>query len=615
MSAAFPHLRLTNASPSDSELRAIQALLAPDEAALAKIESERQRLTDALEKLREERKILRSRIRSDLAIVSLLRRFPTELLQLIFIHSLPPARHCAINVCDSPMVLLRVCKSWRDTALHTPALWSSLFLSIPHSLHHSEDENKISAFKEEVRRWLSRSDPLPLNLSFRKSLGAPYGESPQTVKLLQEVSKEVVQYSDRWRVLDLELAPSVVECFAKFPSSQGVTQLKTLRLVNYQWWMPSAGASIFSCNALTNAPNLTRLHIWTNDDAIYNLANLPVNWSNLTSLIVGNTYPSNPTTSINGGSMRPSTVVAFTQVLAKCQNLVDCSFTFATTGFQRIEEETTTTSRIITTSPSLRALHLVGCCAQIERFLGRIDLPCIRELHYLPHYEITEHTWTAFLNILRFHGHQIEVLSFDLPSLTNDAFLSILTSVTNIKQLGIGPQAADGGHIVTSTTYKFNNDDRNGPLAFTDSHFSLFIPKVNEPLDGHPYPHLEIFKCNILSRVTPGTVLRFLDSMMTPAPLSSSLNANTETTMARSPRKFRELSLDQLPLDFPLATNTYPHSYSPWGSEHIDPLKSYRDAGIHVNLDLSMHYKPTVYYSGHIISRRHSYATYFGSEQ
>jgi hypothetical protein len=81
-------------------------------------------------------------------------RLPMELLAAIFTECLESqfVRPCSK---DAPLLLCRICSVWRQVAVSTPSLWSSIHIQLPaktmsRSLHFG------------VQSWLSRSGALPL---------------------------------------------------------------------------------------------------------------------------------------------------------------------------------------------------------------------------------------------------------------------------------------------------------------------------------------------------------------------------------------------------------------------------------------------------------------------
>jgi len=87
---------------------------------------------------------------------SFTRRLPTEILGYIFILTLPDHEYIQPNIHSSPLILGRVCNTWRAIAHATPQLWSSL---CAYYRQHDEQKRMVG-----IDTWLSRSTVLPLDI-------------------------------------------------------------------------------------------------------------------------------------------------------------------------------------------------------------------------------------------------------------------------------------------------------------------------------------------------------------------------------------------------------------------------------------------------------------------
>ncbi|KAJ7087236.1 hypothetical protein B0H15DRAFT_781625 [Mycena belliarum] len=124
---------------------------------------------------------------------SLFTAFPVELRVEIFLHFCE--MYCPIGeATEGPLVLLQVCRSWKELALQTPQLWNSFALVIRPVHGPKKCEFLISAMKE----WINRSRNLPL--SFK--LHYPVFDAT-CAKLIQTI----LPASARWRDVAL-YAPS-----------------------------------------------------------------------------------------------------------------------------------------------------------------------------------------------------------------------------------------------------------------------------------------------------------------------------------------------------------------------------------------------------------------------
>jgi hypothetical protein len=97
---------------------------------------------------------------------------PPEVLQEIFIHCIPPpAVPIHPNVAEAPLLLCRICSSWRNVAINMPELWQSL--SIAPRFQRSPSNPAALApnvvykhYTSLVNGWFNRAKDQPL-LSLR----------------------------------------------------------------------------------------------------------------------------------------------------------------------------------------------------------------------------------------------------------------------------------------------------------------------------------------------------------------------------------------------------------------------------------------------------------------
>ncbi|KAK7006408.1 hypothetical protein R3P38DRAFT_3282712 [Favolaschia claudopus] len=147
----FQHIN-TNYIPTDTEAADIRAHLEPHEAELLRLES-------LIEQLALQRNRVRDYILPHKALISHPRRLPPEILEEIFIQCLPTGtRRSAMSATEAPLLLGRICSSWRSIAFGMPRLWTSLHIPLD---FFAFNESKETA----LMNWLERSLPLPLSLS------------------------------------------------------------------------------------------------------------------------------------------------------------------------------------------------------------------------------------------------------------------------------------------------------------------------------------------------------------------------------------------------------------------------------------------------------------------
>ncbi len=89
---------------------------------------------------------------------------PPELLQEIFYRCL--RMHPVMDAAEPPLLLGRVCSTWRTISLQAPELWSSLHLVIPRSIPYPDSQPELyEQMRTGFEYWLEHLGTLPLNLS------------------------------------------------------------------------------------------------------------------------------------------------------------------------------------------------------------------------------------------------------------------------------------------------------------------------------------------------------------------------------------------------------------------------------------------------------------------
>ncbi|KAH7918678.1 hypothetical protein BV22DRAFT_1076017 [Leucogyrophana mollusca] len=153
-----------NYAASDSESRQIHHIIADQIAQLVDVESEIERVENLMARLRgfhlqltDSRNKIQQTINRHQGLISCIRRFPAETLGEIFIHCLPPDPHIQPNPRQAPLLLTRICRSWRQVALATPRLWCSLYVGPSHRVQ----QQALSFY----HTWLSRARSVPLSIA------------------------------------------------------------------------------------------------------------------------------------------------------------------------------------------------------------------------------------------------------------------------------------------------------------------------------------------------------------------------------------------------------------------------------------------------------------------
>ncbi|KAJ7236206.1 hypothetical protein C8J57DRAFT_1571073 [Mycena rebaudengoi] len=120
---------------------------------------------------------------------------PVEITSSIFLHRLPSHGRVIPSPSRAPLVLAQICHHWREVALSTGELWSSLYLSTSFYLAYTMPPARDHALRSLIQTWFSRAKTTPL------SLGLNFQISKVSPALLELVSS----FAGQIRRLDLHL--------------------------------------------------------------------------------------------------------------------------------------------------------------------------------------------------------------------------------------------------------------------------------------------------------------------------------------------------------------------------------------------------------------------------
>ncbi|KAJ7254928.1 hypothetical protein C8J57DRAFT_1657151 [Mycena rebaudengoi] len=161
-------------------------------AALAKVRAQillHEKYLDALEEEEAE-------LEAGLALVTYpVLTLPIEITSRIFLHCLPSHGRVSPSPSRAPLVLAQICHHWREVALSTGELWSSLYPSISFGLALAIPSARDHALRSLIQTWFSRAKATPLSL----------GLNCQLTKVSTALLELVSSFTGQIRSLDLHL--------------------------------------------------------------------------------------------------------------------------------------------------------------------------------------------------------------------------------------------------------------------------------------------------------------------------------------------------------------------------------------------------------------------------
>ncbi|KAJ7143070.1 hypothetical protein C8R43DRAFT_575839 [Mycena crocata] len=118
---------------------------------------------------------------------------PPEILSKIFIQSL--YQYVSPDLYAAPLLFCGVCRQFRDVAIGTPELWSSLHIEFANL---EEDNASDASYIRICQAWLTRARTTPISLSFIYTDKKYNG-------LMASLLQTVAQLSPQWRNMDIQV--------------------------------------------------------------------------------------------------------------------------------------------------------------------------------------------------------------------------------------------------------------------------------------------------------------------------------------------------------------------------------------------------------------------------
>ncbi|KAF7330809.1 F-box domain-containing protein [Mycena venus] len=224
--------------------------------------------------------------------MSPIRRLPFDIIEGIFAACLPTHRNCVMSAQEAPVILGRICSSWRNISLSTPRLWSRLHIvepvipQLPVPLSPSNRRLLDAKTAHRLRRlevtsaWLGRSGECPLSISLESN--DPHGrlplvnsDSPPEPDLFLSA---LIPFAHRWQKIRFAVQPSALQTLSSL-TAKDVPLLQHLQI--YYSYNPINTEWSLSQLAVLRSPSLAEFSLW---GSFANSLDLPLRWNELTEL-------------------------------------------------------------------------------------------------------------------------------------------------------------------------------------------------------------------------------------------------------------------------------------------------------------------------------------------
>ncbi|KAJ7143614.1 hypothetical protein C8R43DRAFT_1014781 [Mycena crocata] len=282
----------TNYAPLDAEIVHIKQLLVDPCAEI-------QRIDDEIAQLQARRLKLSTYVSEYTALISPMRRLPSDIVREIFISCLPANHNPIISAEEAPLLLTRVCSIWRSIALSTPRMWAAIHIVEPREL----DPQVQAGCLDMVNNWLGRSGGLPLSISFH-----PIIHVPAVSSLLFDV---IMSFSSRWKDISVS-GPSNIRL-----SKAQVPLLRSISIADHEVVDEILAEET---QGFFRGASVEEVRIGTN----IHPRQLSLPWHQLTTLSLSNLPYYNGNFHDQRGALELSSSIAF-GILSECHVLRKCS--------------------------------------------------------------------------------------------------------------------------------------------------------------------------------------------------------------------------------------------------------------------------------------------------
>ncbi|KAJ7512710.1 hypothetical protein B0H11DRAFT_2182090 [Mycena galericulata] len=368
MASPFASKLQTNYCPNDDEVSHIKALLIEPTLRLQRLDKEIAELQNTINKLIEERETLGAHVQAHAALISPARRLPLDIIQEIFVACLPTHRNCVMSAREAPVLLGRICSSWRTISLSTPRLWASLHIVDPGQRSESTDstsstlirtsKDKSALILEVTETWLGRSGRCPLSISLHSS---HMHEVPSAPTILQAL----ITLACRWQRVRFSVPAPALESLVHL-SGMDVPMLESIALYPSDPFVTPSFP--WDDLGILRGPNLASVSVTGGN---LDFTQLPLEWSQVTDLSNSDPSQYSPQAVFCEGAL---------QTISRCPNLLRLSLCIIP---GRSEIQTQTYSLV--EHQILQTLHFAGTVSSFSPLLGRLSLPGLKDFTLLLH--------------------------------------------------------------------------------------------------------------------------------------------------------------------------------------------------------------------------------------
>lgn len=350
------------------------------------------RLQAVVEELKRKRQDLQTYVNEHKVLVAPMMRFPSEILSEIFVRCVGTGwPDDDFELDTAPLTCASICSKWRNVALITPRLWSSISLRLA--------PQHIKRHMNLVRLWLSRAAYSPLSINLQ-------ADSYQND--MRQLTDIFISKSDCWQKVNLSLPLPILKSLG--PARNRLPLLECLHI-----WLREARSSetidTFAC-----AP---RLRVCNLGPRVFPISFIAP-WNQLREVDLPNIV----------SAQRPLDIMALTSNVERCQ-LEFTSYQISTI----ISHQPRTVQLVQLQSLTIRVLTV---SVDIPSFLAALHLPGMRDFSLSAVRKSWESTSITQLSDLLSHS-KLQKLAFQSsnsrPKASGDAIIKILAATPELQEL------------------------------------------------------------------------------------------------------------------------------------------------------------------------------------
>ncbi|KAJ7354593.1 hypothetical protein DFH08DRAFT_855348 [Mycena albidolilacea] len=323
---------------------------------------------------------------------------------------LPTHRNCVMSAQEAPVILGRICSSWRAISLKTPRLWSRLHIVEPNYPYNSPlgvYQSKVEQRLKVADAWLRRSKTCPLSISLESRFDY-ISTAAMSTPDAQPFLNILIPFASRWQNISLGISLSGVQTLLRLGENE-VPLLKSLtinerrdnphHIPHDEWTVPQA--------CVLHAPGLTSFSLLGRN--VHSL-DLPLQWGRLTALtLMGSGLSSG--WGPGGSTVNPQTCRVVLDILSRCPELRACTLLVHAPLDEHLQNLVVECPFLHTFDLSCdeTALHVA------DRLLGRLSLPQLQDF--------------------KLRGAKLGATEELYSTFSADSVLSFLTTLTRLESI------------------------------------------------------------------------------------------------------------------------------------------------------------------------------------